>query len=334
MIKSINSKIITSYWLLPKEYVNKSFDIVTRNLINNLLQYNNIVIKYDKNNINNIKKNLIENTLNSKIIIFKWTDLPIFYDIIIYWNIYISINNYYSEETFSIPEFDKKLKEYHWQNNMWKDFFNLLKKVNIWIINPDTYSMFKKFRYNNIYYIPRWVNINEFSPKNIYKNLEFTVWFITRSEFLHKWINIISELQEKLRNYWIKLNILDSSNRIWIKIDYDLMVNWYNSLHIFLIFSEKEWAPNSLLEAAACWIPIIATNVWYVKDIIWNWMWIILKNSTIDEIVYSISKIKNNYDYYLNNSIIVRNKICENYSWEIQSIKYTKFLNSNIVNHG
>jgi glycosyltransferase involved in cell wall biosynthesis len=43
---------------------------------------------------------------------------------------------------------------------------------------------------------------------------------------------------------------------------------WYNSADLFVLCSDREGWPNVLMESIACGVPIVATNVWGIPEII------------------------------------------------------------------
>ena len=277
--------------------------------------------------ISEIIKN-IDFELPHRIIIFKWSDLILFEFIFsLSDQVYTSINNYYLGQDIEINELNHKIYDYFWIKDWWELFVNLLNKTSIWCINQTTLNTFKDRWYKKIHYIPRWINKNVFFPfEQMDKNSYFHIWIIVRSEFIHKWSDLALGLKSILGSEWIKLSILDNSQKVWDKIKRTEMCFWYNNLDLFVILSKKEWWPNSLLEAWACNVPIISTDVWYAKEILWI-QEIMDKSNDIEYYVNKILCIKNNYREYQEKSDLVYKKIQNDFLWEKQIIYYKKFLN-------
>lgn len=71
------------------------------------------------------------------------------------------------------------------------------------------------------------------------------------------------ELQDLIKSKGIEENITLVGPR-----NHHELPLWYNSADIFCLASEKEGRPNVVLEAMACGLPVVATNVWGTKELI------------------------------------------------------------------
>jgi len=67
----------------------------------------------------------------------------------------------------------------------------------------------------------------------------------------------------KLAGYNVELEILDRKNGA---VSHDKMSDFYNSLDVYVCASEIEGTPNTILEAMACGVPCISTDVGIVPD--------------------------------------------------------------------
>lgn len=77
--------------------------------------------------------------------------------------------------------------------------------------------------------------------------------------------SINSDMKSIIKKYEIEKNIK------WLgKIDYNKMPILYNAADIFILSSLREGAPIALIEALACEIPVVGTNVGGISEIIKN----------------------------------------------------------------
>lgn len=309
---------------IPKDQSHQSQWYVLQDLIKHIPQDLHSVVQYTRQSL--FKDFLMfKNDQLSNFILFKWSDLPLVPKIFINERLHVSVNNYYSVNDLAVEKLNEKLFEYHNVTNMWLNLLERLKTVRIGCINYTTYSSFKNLWFDNIFYIPRWVDTNQFYSQNKSRNWKFVVWCIIKSSMWHKWWDIINLLNQKLQNSSIWLEILDNDWLIWDKISHHEMNAWYNWLDCFLIVSQKEWAPNSLLEAWACKLPIIATKVGYAEDVLWG-KWEILETTDTDLIYNAIMKYKTNTDYRSKSADQIHTYIVWTYSWEKQIDKMISFL--------
>ena len=84
-----------------------------------------------------------------------------------------------------------------------------------------------------------------------------------------------------------------------------------------------EWFWRPIIEAQACWCPVISTKCWALEEVCWKWA--ILISNPIDEIEY-INKIKDIEDKK-NNLIELWLDNAKKYSSKLNSIKFIKLIN-------
>lgn len=120
------------------------------------------------------------------------------------------------------------------------------------------------------------VDLNRFSPKNLerFKNIKdrnLVIGWVGNSNFANgkddiKGVNTILKpaLEElKKEGYKFDVDFADSSVK---RVSYEKMPEYYNNIDILVCVSKTEGTPNPILEAMACGIPIISTDVGIVKD--------------------------------------------------------------------
>ena len=124
--------------------------------------------------------------------------------------------------------------------------------------------------------IPDGVDLSRFKPENIERLAEavskrpLKLGWTGNSDWLGyddlKGIRtVIKPAVENLKRegYRIDLEILDRKNGT---IPHDKMPEFYNSIDIYVCASEIEGTPNTVLEAMACGVPVISTDVGIVPD--------------------------------------------------------------------
>ncbi len=108
------------------------------------------------------------------------------------------------------------------------------------------------------------------------------------------------EERENLKNLAVQLNIADKITFTGFQKN-NLIPLWLNSADIFILPSQLEGTPNILLEAMACGLPVIATKVGGVEEIIKNQL-----NGLLIE-PNSIMEIENAIEQFLGNPLIRKN---------------------------
>ncbi len=126
--------------------------------------------------------------------------------------------------------------------------------------------------------------------------------------------------------YNIELNIADRNCKM---MQHSEMPKYYNNIDVYVCASRTEGHPAPILEAMACGVPIISTDVGVVSEVIG----VQQKNFIIER---SIDQLKERIIYMLDNINILdilskenleRIKKC---SWEKKSKEYRKFFYKNI----
>jgi len=152
----------------------------------------------------------------------------------------------------------------------------------------------KRKNINKAIFIPNWVNLKSFEniDKINKKNKDWInflfVWRLHPQKWLIYLIKAINLLKNKLNNHkfiivweWEEENILKKEitklklERFfefrWKKSWIDL-INEYYKADVFILPSLFEWFPLTLLEAWACKLAVLVTNVWENENVIKNWI--------------------------------------------------------------
>lgn len=135
----------------------------------------------------------------------------------------------------------------------------------------------------------------------------------------------INELIEE--GYKIKMNLADRNEGI---IPIDKMPEYYNSIHLYVCASKTEGTPDPILEAMACGVPVISTDVGIVREVLGDKQ----KNYILKE--RSKEELKNKIKEIINNKEILTQlskenlEMVKNCSWEERGKKYKKFFEDNL----
>lgn len=159
------------------------------------------------------------------------------------------------------------------------DFTQLLfsKIQNYYVSSNILYNIYNSLdiKYKPYGVITDGINLDIFFPKNLSRfsknDRKITIGWVGNSKWVnnnddYKGINTIikpaiKELQEE--GYNVELLTSDKIDKF---IPINEMVNYYEKIDIYICASKNEGTPNPVLEAMACGIPVISTNVGIVKD--------------------------------------------------------------------
>jgi len=101
------------------------------------------------------------------------------------------------------------------------------------------------------------------------KGLEFLIQAVSKIKSTDVMLIIIGDgpLKGKLTNMVKSLGLAESV-RFMGNIGHSDIIKWYNSADIFCLPSLWEGCPNVVIEALACGIPVVATNVGGIPDLV------------------------------------------------------------------
>lgn len=152
------------------------------------------------------------------------------------------------------------------------------------------------------------VNLNIFKPKNLerFENRESNRLIVGWSGN-SKWggegyedikgvrtilIPAIESLQQE--GYNIELNMADSSKKL---TPIHEMPDYYKNIDVYVCMSKTEGSPNPILESMACGVPIISTDVSFVKDVLGKKQQnYILKERSIECLKSKLKEMYNNQE--------------------------------------
>lgn len=166
----------------------------------------------------------------------------------------------------------------------------------------------KKYDVIYIWSVAKWHNLS--SVMSIMKdNPEWKFLFITSSHDE----NLTKQKKElKLDNLYIMENVKNFE-----------IYNYITQCKIWLALYEKNnellkkfdyfYSPIKVHEYKACWLPVIATNIWTLKELCWK-TWILIDNSEKElyEAINTLLTDKKSYDKFSKNA---ENEAIEKYNW-------------------
>ncbi|MGL4346334.1 MAG: glycosyltransferase [Cellulosilyticaceae bacterium] len=132
----------------------------------------------------------------------------------------------------------------------------------------------------------------------------------------------VAELQQE--GYAITLLLADSQGN---RRHHSEMPSFYNQLHVYVCTSSTEGTPNPVLEAMACGVPIISTNVGIVPDILGPIQQkYILAERSVEALKQKLCILYDNR--HLLRALSQENlNLIKNYSWEKQTALFKLYFN-------
>jgi glycosyltransferase involved in cell wall biosynthesis len=256
----------------------------------------------------------------------KWDYIHIVWEWPIWWVWIYLCNRFWLNYTTS---FHSKFPEYFYLRTKFpiSIWYKILKSFhenakNLLISTESLKLELEKKWFKNLKVCPLWVDNKKF--KRI-KNVD--LWF-KKPIFIYMWrIAIEKNIEDflKLKLLWTKLVVWDWPQRkklenkyknvkfVWYK-EWQELVRYLSWSDVFVFPSKTDTFWLSVLEAMACWLPVIAYNVTGPKDIITNWYdWYVW--DTLEENILKWLKIPRK------NPINTATK----YSWENMTDKFLEY---------
>lgn len=134
----------------------------------------------------------------------------------------------------------------------------------------------------------------------------------------------ISELVSE--GYNIKLEIADRNIKM---ISHEEMPKYYNDIDIYVCASRTEGTPNTVLEAMACGVPIISTDVGIVPEVFGERQKKYIISREKEELKEKIIELINNKDELIKLSEENLKQI-KSWSWESKAKLFKQFFDSNL----
>ena len=108
--------------------------------------------------------------------------------------------------------------------------------------------------------------------------------------------------------------------------DDNKMREFYNSLDIYIVASRSEGTPRPAIEAAACGVPVISTDVGIIPELIEDGINGFVVNRTYDEIKNKLQWIAKNREILPEMGEKIRQKMEKEFNWETLIYQWTDFL--------
>ena len=126
--------------------------------------------------------------------------------------------------------------------------------------------------------------------------------------------------------YDIKLEVADRNIKM---IPHNEMPNYYNDIDIYICASRTEGHPDPVLEAMACGVPVISTDVGIVPEVFGEEQKKFIIERTKEELKDKIVELINNKQKFkiLSDENL---KQIQKWSWKKQAELYKKFFNKNL----
>lgn len=170
--------------------------------------------------------------------------------------------------------------------------------------------------------ISNGVDLDVFYPQKSH-NLPITrnpklLWTGSKFHATLKGWSILKKLEPQInmRGMSLDLRLVDSHGKVY---NHSEMSNWYNTGNCYIVASESEGTPNPALEAAACGIPIIATKVGNMPELIEHKInGFLLEDREPSSILEGIQYVVENSER-LSNSIL---QSIQPWGWKTRASKY------------
>jgi|SRR5690625_657169 len=209
-----------------------------------------------------------------------------------------------------------------WSNEMrpnYKYMKQVIQKIDrVGAVNPKLAATIKKYCPNKqVHYIKPFVNTNKFKPlrsANKKDKSTFTIGWVGNSDKRSKNYHTI---YQSIKNHFkndpkVRFKEATKNTRISGKD----MPQFYNAIDLLLVTGVNEGIPNPAMEAYACGIPILGTNIGIIKNCAPpNAKHLILNSNNPREFISKINNLKSKkFSQTLKNEI---RKSMENH-WSIQ----------------
>ena len=179
-------------------------------------------------------------------------------------------------------------------------FYLICKKVSaVCVLNSSSKVTAEKY-HKDVYYVPNFVREVQCSQKEINKKIK-KVCFVGRVE-KKKGIQELLEAARKLPE--IEFNIIgpikdEMFNNInmlnvnfWGAVENKDVINILKNMDVYILPSYSEGFPLGVLEAMSCGVPIVASDVGSIRDMIEEKGGVLIKPHSSDDIVNAIDKIE------------------------------------------
>ena len=185
-------------------------------------------------------------------------------------------------------------------NRLSKLMFRLVCKIVDVVCVLNTASVrTAKLYHNNVFYVPNFIDKPILENKYINEHIE-NVCFVGRVE-KRKGIQELLDAAKALPEICFNIigpiededfkNICISNVRFWGSVDNKEIFSILNKMDVYVLPSYSEGFPLGVLEAMSCGVPVIASDVGAVKDMIGKGGGLIIKPKSVDDIISSLNKL-------------------------------------------
>lgn len=274
-------------------------------LIHHLLAYQTLIINWGKPDISHIHVLTREGIL--AFILKKIYAIPYF--ITEHWSRYLpknkdsykgffkkSLTKIICKNASGISAVSEELKQAMIKHNLGIDNFKVISNVvNTKKFYPAPEKRSEIFRFLH-------VSCFDEKPKNIKGILNSIKQFLLNNHFAEFIFVGDGKDFKEVHSYAQEIGILNQVKFVGIKMGEEL-VNEFHKAHAFILFSNYENQPVVILESLACGIPVIATRVGSIPQMINQENGILINSGDENALLDSMILIKNNYHKYDPNKI-------------------------------
>jgi glycosyltransferase involved in cell wall biosynthesis len=185
------------------------------------------------------------------------------------------------------------------------------------VFNRNHLSQVFPYTDTTLFYIPNGVDTDLFCPIEREKNEIFTIGWAGNSKHKGKRLEELKWTVSLIPD--VKFVIQDMEN----KIPHIEMPKFYQSLDCYCQVSISEGCSNTLLEAAACGIPLISTSVGTARDIIESDGGYLVRDD-LSDLQITIELMKNGNREAMGKAL--RNRIVKDWTWEKRTMQYKEMF--------
>jgi glycosyltransferase involved in cell wall biosynthesis len=234
------------------------------------------------------------------------------------------------------------------------DFAPLLKAIQVVCANGDALSHIRKFLGDHATEIPIGLDSDLFNPSPSLLRQRFgwtennwVVGYVGRLAYI-KGIDLLADSFTKLRKTvpHARLIIVGSGEEKWkirtalseelkkgfahieSDVPHELLADWYRTMDLFVMPSRYENYSNAALEALACGVPFLGSDVpgnRRVAETKGGWLFV---QGSVDSLVQAISSIAKNPSLAKERGALGEEQVRQKYSWETSAKRLEDILHS------
>lgn len=187
-------------------------------------------------------------------------------------------------------------------NKLSRLFFKIISNIvdKILVLNSESLKIAKEYK-NNAEYIPNFISTIYCEAINL-RNSVTSICFVGRvvpskgiyelikaaESFKNIEFHIIGPVDKEIENRILRNNV-----KIWGPQSNRWVIDFLKTTDIYILPSYSEGFPLGVLEAMSCGIPIIATNVGSIDDMIGQSGGILIRQGSYEDIIKAIHAMEN-----------------------------------------